>query len=61
MVVEGQAVTNVTYMCDVIPFQQRRAATVSESLDVLVARVVWPSGSELHATLSSPVALPMSK
>ena len=61
VVVEGQAVTNGAYMYDVTPFQQRRAATASESLDVLVARVIWPSSSELHATLSSPVAIPMRK
>ena len=61
VVVEGQAVTNGAYMYDVTPFQQRRAATASESLDVLVARVVWPSGSELHATLSSPVVIPMRR
>ena len=48
---QGQARTNGTYMCDVTLFQQRRAATASESLDVPVARVVWPSGSELHATV----------
>ena len=57
----GQAMTNGTYMCDVTPFQQQRAATASESLDVLVARVVWPSGSELHATLSSPVSVRLTE
>ena len=60
IVVEGQAATNgVAYMCDVTPLQQRRAATASESLNELVARVVWPSGSELHATSSWPMAIPI--
>ena len=60
--VEGQAVTNGAYICDVTPLnsdEPRQRASLLMYMQV--ARVVWPSGSELRATLSCPVAVPMRK